>query len=221
LDLSWEERSSLLLAGGYLPEEREVQQALAVATTFWEEFRHPSYLADYTGRIIDCNDLDFALFGFTAEQIKAFRKRRPHRLELIFDPRHGMRQRTPTESWHALTQQAVIIFKMQHRTRSQEPWYQDLVARLSGIDEFRRAWSLVAPSSGATMLANHTRFAVDLQSGNPGTRLYLQSFITPLAMDLRFQMGHVFPEPRSRDRFAEFIKGAVALAPQRPLARPR
>ncbi|MBI4321415.1 MAG: helix-turn-helix domain-containing protein [Chloroflexi bacterium] len=179
--LARDERGVLLMQAGYLPTDEEVATVLAGIKPFLEGWKGPAYLTDFTWRFLGWNRAMLALFGFPPDEIARLDHEKPNLLELAFDPRWATRRHLPEDVLTQTGRAQIARFKAQHRDRTEQRWYRQLLQRLLRISLFRDLWNTTSPDIGSELM-HYVRYQIDTPDG----RLEFHAFASEMVADPRF-----------------------------------
>ncbi len=148
LECSALERNTLLLAARYLPETLELEgselrQALEQAHRLIGTLPYPAMLLTHTLEVQAVNDLFQRVFAFPS--LNAIPPEQRDLFHFVFHPNSLLRSPGPfndqeVKVWQTHASYCIQLFKQSNVLYQFEPWYQELVERLSTLADFRTYW---------------------------------------------------------------------------------
>lgn len=197
-------RTELLLAGRFLSSEEDIQQTETDLKPSLSPIL-PQQIMDFGGRLIIWNQVTEELFGIQ-KKIPELTEERPHILELMFDPRWGLKQRLQS-NWLETTQLETEALHMDALYFGLDGvrWYELLKIRLGSMEGFRNIWNDVLEMTRANLINKHPLIGAERRHkffADPGLDQPLKTFRvihTPLITDARLKVVTYIPELAAKD----------------------
>lgn len=143
LELDQDDRLALMGFAGHLLDTRpmtpqEIAHTLAQARPILDESPVPTELFDYRGTILDINDALGRVVGVRRSEMVVWRAQGVTRLDLVCDPRLGLRDRLTNP--RAAIERQMLIFKLENRPRRHEAWYIQVASAHRHLPDFADLW---------------------------------------------------------------------------------
>ncbi len=190
LILKDEEKNSVLLAGGYLPTEIEIEQIRNETQNFLINWKYPAILMDFSWRVIDQNPHNVHLYQQKRSMVDYIYKNHTRILEVVFNPeimKLYVKDKQFAKQWYHLFYIAILTFKYDQRYHTKERWYIDHIKRLMTIDEFRNIWKETENKDAYNGIVGNTGIKIISCPEDARQNLAFNFFIMPILKDTRFQ----------------------------------
>lgn len=190
IGLNNEEKNTLLLIGGYLPTDEEIQYAQKITHATIHDWPYPAGMMDFSWRLITGNKHIANIFNIPGNVHLDMYKSNLRVLDLLFGQMPDAANQTsmPDESQLLLLKTIIAEFKYEHRHRTKEKWYIDHVKKLIDNELFRSLWIEVqAKPDRGVILAKYTKKHF-VHPGDTSKMLNFYIFIVPVLEDPRFEV---------------------------------
>ena len=154
LDCNLDERNRLLVAAELAPlvpdlGDEALQNVLQVAMGLTHHLAMPAMVINRDWHLYYFNEPLLRLYDVTAQQLADIPAYQMNLLQLLFDPRLPLYPRLIQNrpSWTRMARQSIYGFKSANTLYQFEPWYQELVAQLMSLPNFKTHWQTVSPDS--------------------------------------------------------------------------
>jgi transcriptional regulator with XRE-family HTH domain len=142
LGLTDQEKGEFLLAGNYLPADKEISDIIKSVGKKILTWPYPAYLMDFSWRILLINQPTVDVFRFPQELTKPTQNLRPNLLGIIIKKWHiEIFKGDNGENLKPLTETLIPQFKAEHLGAENEKWYKKLVNSLLSNAEFLNLWN--------------------------------------------------------------------------------
>lgn len=136
MKLSEEEKNEVLIAGNYLPSEKEITSAQKKAHRLLKEWPFPAYVMDYSWRVIYMNQKMYELYEIPAKIQEAIENTQPNLIDLLFQSKFSISQLQQED----FLLKVLIEFQYEQKERTKETWYKDLIRRNMRNEMFKDLW---------------------------------------------------------------------------------
>lgn len=188
MKLDESEKGQLLLAGGYLPTEEEIEKVRGDVDLLIQKWQYPIYVVDFSWRVLHWNKALEIVYTLDKKAREQLRKFHPRTLDLIFDPNFFQLKYMKGEElkrWNEFLLNKLILFKSTQAMWTREKWYLDFVKRMMNNDTFRKLWVQAKVPSQEKGLINYERKSL-VNMEDTSKRLEFHIFDVPLLQDPRF-----------------------------------
>ena len=188
MKLSREEKNRLMLVGNYIPEEEEVLEVRKEAQPVLQAWKYPAVMYDYLGRITAKNAPADSIYQPEHVLGKKALKQYAHVLELLFHPEFAQNKLLAGEAqehWHATLQDIIVHFRTEHKSRTKERWYLDLVSAMLKNKLFRDLWNATQGKTVTDIVSSFSQRTL-IHPDKPKKTLSFAVFYVPLREDPRF-----------------------------------
>jgi transcriptional regulator with XRE-family HTH domain len=196
LKLEPSEQGQLLLAGGYLPTKHEIEKIRKETKPLLDNWVYPAYLLDFSWRLLEWNRPAARAYEIVGKNAKYVRENSPCTLELVFDPsfiqNKYLKDKKEKELWNKVLLGKLIRFKLLHKARTSEKWYQDLLSKMMHNKLFVSLWKKAQFMPEKQDIANYERKLL-VDSKNTKKRFDFHIFRSPLLQDIRFEINYHIP----------------------------
>lgn len=196
LKLDEKEKNNMLLIGGYLPTDHEIEEFRKTIQIVLEKFPYPASVRDFSWRIIYVNQKFSHLFNFGDDFMQKVYGNNLWKLEVMFTSHSStINDQNSPERRHFLAMTLAHFYHTQ-RKHSNEKWYQDLLKKLMNIPLFRELWIEIQamPTKETTFIENFAE--KDFFQTSDGQKIHLYYFALPAFNDPRFLVEMHVPADR-------------------------
>lgn len=206
MKLSEEERNRLLLVGGYLPTDEEIEKVRKKVKSLVDEWEYPASVMDYSWRVIYENNVLQKLFNIGKKQEQLLRKEKPNSITIVFDPEFilnkGDNLNKEREDYLV---RMLAHFRDAHKDRTKEKWYVELIATMMNNALFKKLWQRAQQYKLDQQIVDVSHFGGKyILPTDTKKRLHLYFFIVPVFGDPRFTIE--FHTPADLETFKYFEK---------------
>ncbi len=196
IGLKEEETNTLLLTGGYLPTEEEIEEIREETKQILEEWPYPSYIFDYSWRIIMANKQVISIYKVSPDVEKAMYKHHPRVLDMLFDSnfrQNKLLNGEGAENWKSFLKIAILNFKYEQKRRTREKWYIDHIKELMKNNLFRELWVDIDTRDKLKGIVGKFTPKDVIHPKNNGQFLRFFRFSAPILKDPRFEIEYLIP----------------------------
>jgi transcriptional regulator with XRE-family HTH domain len=205
MELKPSEKNDLLLAGSYLPTEKEIEEIREQAAPIIENWNYPAYILDFSWRMICYNKEAAWVYDLDSNAKKQIYKNHPRTLEVVFDKdfiQNKYAKGKELEKWHQFLHAKIVLFKYAQRTRTKESWYIKHVRELMKQNKlFREIWASAKLPESEVGLADYERKTL-INMRDKSKNLEFHLFKNSFLQDPRFEVN--FHVPDNKDTFNAF-----------------
>lgn len=196
IDLEEEEKNTLLLTGGYIPTEEEIEQIRKETNPIIEQWPYPAFVFDFSWRILSHNKHNSHIYKMSEEDNKMLEKYHPRILDILFDPnfrQNKMLKTSEAENWIDFLRISILNFKYEQRHRTKEKWYIDHVKNLMRNDFFRELW--VETDVREKIMGMVGKFTPKniIHPDDENKLLHFFRFSAPMLKDPRIELYYLIP----------------------------
>lgn len=209
IGLEEEEKNILLLNGGFLPTEEEIDGIRTDTVNTLAEWPYPAFVLDFSWRMIIPNKEVIQIYRLTDNDESNILKYHPRILDILFDPtfrQNKLLEGSGAENWQKFLKMAILNFKYEQRHRTKEKWYIDHVRGLMKNDLFRELWvSTDIRDKLKGVVGKFTPKDV-LHPTDDNRILRFFRFSAPVLKDPRFEIDYLIP--RDLETYSYYNKTA-------------
>lgn len=193
LKLDRNEQGQLLLAGGYVPTNVEIDAIRKEVKPLLDVWPYPAYLLDFAWRLIDWNEHAASVYQITGIAAEKIRVEVPSSLELTFSPDFVQNKyltgKEEIEQWHKVLLEKLVRFRLINRGRTSEKWYKEFMTKMMKNELFATLWQKAQLASEERGIANY-EFKSIVDAKDTQKRLNFHILRSPLLQDVRFEMNY-------------------------------
>lgn len=196
LGLKEEEKNTLLLAGGYLPMENEIESIREETKHILEEWPYPAYLYDFSWRIIIPNKQVISIYKLTRDEEESIYKFHPRILDVLFDPnfrQNKLLNGPGSKDWTFFLRVAILNFKYEQKRRTKEKWYIDHIKILMNNNLFRELWTTTDINEKLKGIVGKFTPKDVIHPEDDQQLLKFFRFSAPIMHDPRFEIEYLIP----------------------------
>jgi hypothetical protein len=206
MKLSEEERNRVLLVGGYLPTDKEIEQLRKRAKSLVDRWLYPASILDFSWRVIYSNSVLYKVFDINQKQQQGSRKKPQNILSNIFDPDFILNTKSNlTHEREMYLVRMLAHFRNVNASRVSEKWYSELISSMMNNDLFNKTWqksqTYELDQEIVDVLNFGEKYVMPPQSKK---KLHFNFFVIPIFRDPRFTIE--FSTPADLDTFTYFEK---------------
>lgn len=184
LGLTNQEKGEFLLAGSYLPTDKEIDQAIKSIGKQIMTWPYAAYLIDFSWRMLLVNQHAIDLFGFPQSYLRGVRK-------VNFNLLEGVTRKFPNETFKGnyrkdlkpMDSTLISQFKSEHLGKENEKWYKQLIKRYSTNPTFNTLWNTISANDHHEKLSEYEYVLKKWPDGKTVTHHVFES---KLVSDKRF-----------------------------------
>ena len=201
LGISEGEKNELLLFGGYIPDPAEIKKATNDVSEKIDNWPYPSYLIDFTWRLLYSNIPGTKTFYAPSNQV--LRKGGVNLLEFPFFPDLPLEiyKGEDENNVAPFTVAQIGQFKIEEHIRSEESWYRKLIGRLMKNETFRQTWAKVTSNTYKKKLVDYEYKIVKGSWTGKKQTLRFHILTSKLISDPRFQLVMYLPVNKETENF--------------------
>ncbi len=190
------EKGQLLYAGGYLPTKEEIENMRKEVRSLLDQWPYPAYLLDFAWRMIVWNKQAGKIYQITGSVAEKVLTEIPSSLEITFSPEFMQNKylsgKEEIQRWHNVLLAKLVRFRLLHKGRTSEKWYQDFMSRMMKNELFANLWQKAQHASQEHGIANYeSKGLVDVS--NIKRRFEFHILRSPLLQDMRFEINYHIP----------------------------
>lgn len=204
LNLTEQETGEFLLAGGYLPSDEEISKVINEISQKVDGWLYPSYVMDFSWRVIYCNKSNLKLFNLPDEWKDKIILEKPNVLAFPFlqkDKYDQVYKGEDEESLRPYAENQISNFRTENHRFQNESWYKKLINSLMGNDEFRKIWNQVETNIFTKKLYDYEYAKNIIYIDNTKKELNHHIFSSRLVNDPRFQIMFCIPADKVTEDF--------------------
>jgi len=212
LELKPQESNSLLLVGGFLPTDVEINQVRKKTNALLIGWKYPVGVRDFSWRIIHSNNLMIKFHNINVKQHEFIVKNCPSVIETTFDAEYNLNKKLSKDNINNKERMRFLTtmlkdFKYHQRNRTRDRWFIDFVKKMMNNPLFRETWmktdGVVNPD-----LDLITNFALKITPSPTKQNDFLSTFviITPYREDPRFEIEFHIPADAKTFKYFDSIK---------------
>lgn len=189
-----------------LPTRKEVEEIRKDIDPMIQKWPYPITVYDFSWRVIHENEINVKLFRSSAKQAEWIKEEMPTIFEIQYASEAVQNKHLKGEKlkeWHDFLLEAIGQFKYEHRTRTKEKWYLDLVKKMMNDDLFRKLWKEAQIPSKQPLFRDYSRFTTP-HPKDKNKLLTFDIFCVHLIKDPRFFIE--FQVPADLETFNYFQK---------------
>jgi transcriptional regulator with XRE-family HTH domain len=196
MELTKKEANHILLTGGYLPTDEEIQDTNAILAKFIEKWPYPAAVRDFAWRVISVNSKLTKYYDIDNKTLEYLNKAYPSIIEVTLHANFKLNKDCAKNN--NLNERKIFIvkmlraFKYAQRGRTKEKWYVELMKKMMGNKLFRELWQHTVESDPELdFIANFAQKTSIDPSNNK--ELKVNMFIVPYLQDPRFEIEFYSP----------------------------
>ncbi len=204
LNLEEEEKNSLLLTGGYLPTNEEIEKIREETKQILEDWPYPGTVLDFSWRAISQNRHNAQIYQVNSEQEKMIHDSCPRVLDILCNmhpPSESKKGGKLEAGWRQFLKSAILNFKYEQRNRTKDKWYIDHVRALMQNDLFRELWVEVDMRDALKGIVGKSTTKTLLNPLDKSKVLNFYLFVVPVLKDPRFELELLVPRDQETYRF--------------------
>jgi transcriptional regulator with XRE-family HTH domain len=193
VDLKEAQKNQVLLAGGYLPEKKEIFKIVETIKQTADDWPYPSTIYDFSWRILYENKTTLELVYKNISDHKRVIEYNINVLDLIFNPDFNSQDNKFTNPQNNTYLKLIVQqFVAEQKNRTHQKWYKDLIGRLMRFDEFAQLYKEAnATYDPRSVLGFMEEILVPIS--DKGVTLNFYSFNNPLVWDPRVVVEFYVP----------------------------
>jgi transcriptional regulator with XRE-family HTH domain len=193
IGLEEQEKNTLLLTGGYLPTEEEIESIRKETKPLIERHPYPASVMDYSWRVISQNKHNIQLFKFGAEEEKRILEHKPRILDILFNlPLQKPVVTNTYDNRYDFLKSVLVNFKYEQRHRTKEKWFIEHIKKLMDNDTFRELWVVTDAKYKLDGIVG--KYVIKcLPAANNSQLLKFFLFVVPVLKDPRFEVELLVP----------------------------
>lgn len=205
IGLKEEEKNTLLLTGGYLPNETEIIKVKEAVNKTLQEWPYPAGMIDFSWRLIDGNDHINDLFHLPPGIKKNIYKSEVRVLDLIFNDSLQKTKLNDIENPKMVMfmRSVLMEFKYEQRHRTKEKWYIEHIRKLMNYEIFRTLWVQTKARDEENIILGKYSTKTFQNPQDPSKLLRFYIFVVPVLQDPRFEVELHTPIDLETYRFYE------------------
>lgn len=194
IGLEEEEKNYLLLIGGYLPTWEEIQEIRKKTDPIINEWKYPANVYDFSWRLIHENKASTLIHYFSDEVAKKYANIPTNAVELNFSSDYLQTFRS-IETVHNDQFLIGIIaqFLEDHRNRSHQRWYIELMKKMMEISKFREIYQQALKAPKQKLVLEYAYVEVLHRNLPKNELLKFHMFNAPLLSDRRIFIEFLVP----------------------------
>lgn len=205
LSLTPQERGNFLLAGGYLPNEKEIKTIINETKEKIDTWPYPAYLIDFSFRWLYTNTQTLIALNMPTNQKEWVIENKPNFLTFPFLPKEQraveIMKGEDKDHLKAFEIAQIATFKTENEAYQNESWYKNLVKDLMQYESFRKYWPEVNLSHYHKKLYDYEyKTMTDVYNGKK-VSLHLHLSTGKVISDPRFQVVLCFPANKETEKF--------------------
>ncbi len=190
MKLEEEEKNQLLLAGNYLPTDKEIADIKKEISPILQQWPYPAVLIDFSWRIIEESE-KFKKIYFLEGKARSYE----YILENLFDqnfPQNKYLKGDEFKQWQNELIRVVAHYQYQQKTRTKEDWYTKHIKKMMNNSLFKQIWQKALVTKNIDIIDNFGYQSVVI-SKDKTKRYNYYFFILPLFKDPRFDVELYMP----------------------------
>lgn len=205
LELNAQERGEFLFAGGYLPTDLEIKQAIADVADKIDNWSYPAYLMDFSFRWLYTNLHTIETAGYPPKFKEVVIKNRPNFLEFPFLPKEQFNieilKGEDKDNLKTFQIAQIAAFKTENLHYQDESWYTGLIKSLMKYEDFRKLWPEISLKDYHKKLFDYEykRMIGKYSGKKQSLDFHLQT--AKLITDPRFQIVLYYPANKKTEVF--------------------
>lgn len=210
LELDDQEKGEFLFAGGYLPTDLEIKQAIAEVAGKIDSWSYPAYLMDFSFRWLYANLHTIKVAGYPSKFKKVVIKNRPNFLEFPFLPKEQFNievlKGEDIDNLKPFQVAQIAAFKTENLHYQNESWYKSLIKSLMKYEDFRKLWPKISLKDYHKKLFDYEykRMIGEYNGKKQSLDFHLQT--AKLITNPRFQVVLYYPANKETEEFFKKAK---------------
>lgn len=204
LNLDEVEKGEFLYAGNYVPTKEDISKVKKTLQPFIERLPYPSIVSDFTWNTIAFNKKGMSLFGLDPKLVIKEEKEQLNFFDLIFNPEIAkgkiIREKNNND-WLDWAKEKIGQFKIEHHYQSNEPWFQQLLKRLTLLPHFAEVWREVRSHTYGGLIHRYSYFTILAKPLKENSPLKFNTFVLPYFRDRRFDVTLFIPADNKTWKF--------------------